>query len=252
MTTYALFKASLDPVVFLLILIAIGILFSFKRGGKHPGRIILLAAFIFLYVASIFPVSNALCYLLEKEYLLRKKDNVGKLDIVVVLGGGASDNKYIGETLPSYQTASRLLYAVQVFKKSEANFLVCAGKGFETLTEAEVMSIAAERLGVPATKIKLDPKSRNTREHAEELNNIFQDKGVRIGLVTSAYHMKRSERTFRRYFPNVMPLPSDYLYISPSLSLSMITFLPRSENFFKFSVALHEMIGIVFYKMRES
>lgn len=252
MTTYALFKASLDPVVFLLILIAIGILFSFKRGGKHPGRIILPAVFVFLYVASIFPVSNALCYLLEKEYLLRRKDNVGKLDIVVVLGGGASDNNYVEETMPSYQTACRLLYAVQVFLQSGAGHLVCAGKGVTRHSEAEVMETAAKRVGIPPTMITIDPKSRNTKEHAVELNRMFQDKNIKIGIVTSAYHMQRSERTFKRYFPNVIPLPSDYLYISPSLSLSMITFLPRSENFFKFSVALHEMIGIVFYKMGES
>ena len=250
MTTYALFKALFDPVVFLLVLIAIGILFSFKKGGKHPGRIILLTAFIFLYIASIFPVSNALCYRLEKEYLLRKKENVDNLDIVVVLGGGASDNNYVEETMPSYQTTCRLLYAVQVFIKSGAGHLVCAGKGVTRLSEAEVMGIAAKRVGIPATMITIAPKSRNTKEHAEELNNIFQDKGIKIGLVTSAYHMKRSEREFKKYFPNVIPLPSDYLYISPSLSLSMITFLPRSENIFKFSMALHEIIGIAFYKIR--
>ena len=247
-TLYALVKASLDPVVFLLILIAIGLLFSFRSGKKQSGRIVPVIVFFSLYIMSISPVSNALCYIIEKEYLLNDSDNVDKLDIVIVLGGGASDNKYLKETMPSYQTSSRLVYAVQVFKRSGAKFLVCAGKGFETLSEAEVMGIAAERLGVPVTQVKLDTRSMNTRGHAEELNKMFDDKNLKIGLVTSAYHMKRSEREFKKYFSNVIPMPSDYLYSSSELSV--ISFIPKSGNLNKFSTALHEIIGIVWYRIK--
>ncbi len=247
---YKLIKASLDPVFFLLILIAIGFFISSKKGNKQPVRMVLLMAFFFLYTASIFPVSNVLCYILEKEYLLRHSNKFGKLDIVVVLGGGASDNKYLGETMPSQQTTSRLLHAVQMFGKSGAEYLVCAGKGFEKSSEAEVMAKIAERLGVSSTKIKIDSKSINTWEHAEELTKMFQDKGIKIGLVTSAYHMKRSEREFKKYFPNVIPLPSDYLYSSSRLSI--IAFMPRTYNLYRSSIALHEMMGIIFYKTREA
>lgn len=246
-TSYALFKASLDPVVFLLILISIGFSLSFRSGKKQSGRIVLLIAFFVLYTASIFPVSNALCYILEKDYLLKKNDNVGKLDVVIVLGGGASDNKYLEETMPSYQTTSRLLYAVQAFRKSGAEYLVCAGKGDRKLSEAEVMGIAAERLGVPVDKIKIDAESRNTRGHAEELNKMFGGKNLRIGLVTSAYHMKRSERELRKYFSEIVPLPSDYLY--SSLPLSVFTILPRTVNLYNSSIAMHEIIGIAWYKI---
>lgn len=247
-TAYILFKASLDPVFLLLILIAIGFLFSFRNRKRWSGRIVLIVAFFVLYMASIFQVSNALCYIIEKEYLLKNSGNIDRLDIVVVLGGGASYNKYLGETVPSHLTASRLLYAVQIFRKTRAKYLVCVGKGFEKLSEAEVMGIAAERLGVPVAQIKLDPRSINTKEHAEELNKMFQDKGIRIGLVTSAYHMMRSEKEFKKYFQNVISLPSDYLY--SSLPLSIITFWPRTTHLYKSFIAVHEIIGIAWYKMR--
>ena len=205
--------------------------------------------FLFLYTASISPVSNALCFILEKDYLLKdNRDGAEKLDIVVVLGGGISDNKYSEETMPSYQTTSRLHHAIQIFRRSGASYLVCTGKGIGRLSEAEVMKRAAERLGFPASSIKIDPNSKNTREHAEEFNKMFHDKTIRIGLVTSAYHMKRSEREFRKYFSNVIPLPSDYLYSSPPLSI--FTFIPGSGNLYKFSTALHELIGIAWYKVK--
>lgn len=247
-SAYQLLKASLDPVVFLLILIAVGFLISLLRGKKRSSQIILPVTFLVLYIVSVSPVSNALCYILEKEYLLHNNAGVNHFDVVVVLGGGVSDNKYLQETIPSNRTASRLLYAVQVFRKTGARYLVCAGKGFGRISEAEVMANAAERLGISPTSIKIDPDSKDTWEHAEDLNKMFQDKSVRIGLVTLAYHMKRSEREFRKYFSQVIPLPSDYLYSSSSLSI--ITFLPRSDNLYKFSTALHEMIGVAWYRIK--
>lgn len=247
-TTYNLLKALLDPVVFVLILIAIGFLVLFKSGKKKSGRSLFLLSFFILYITSISPVSNELCYLLEKDFF-SKNNNIGKLDMVIVLGGGISDNKYLKETMPSHQTAYRLLHAVQVFRNSEAVYLVCSGKGNGRLADAEVMGNAAERLGVPKQSIKLDLKSKNTKEHAEELNKMVNNKNLRIGIVTSAYHMQRSEREFRKYFFNVVPLPSDYLYTSASLSI--FTFLPKSASLYKFSIALREIVGIAWYKIRK-
>ena len=94
-TPYVLLKTLIDPVVFLLVLIATGFWISFKRRKKSSGYIVLLITFVFLYTASISPLSNAICYFLEKDYLLKDSGNLEKLDIVVVLGGGASDNRYI-------------------------------------------------------------------------------------------------------------------------------------------------------------
>src|SRR3989338_1456897 len=246
-TPYALLKASIDPVVFLLVLIVVGFWVSFKRKEKSSGSIILLITFLFLYTASISPVSNLLCYFLEKDYLIKNND-VEKLDVVVVLGGGISGNQYLEQTLPSQKTSSRLLSAVQVFIKSNADYLICAGKGNGKLSEGEVMGKVAEWLGVPYDRIRIDSVSENTWEHAEELNKMFQEKGIRIGIVTSAYHMKRSEREFRKYFSHVIPLPSDYLYSTSQQPVKM--FVPRSGNLYKLTEVVNEMIGIAWYKLK--
>src|SRR3989338_482424 len=245
-TLYILLKALLDPVVAVLILLIVDLLVSLRSEKRRSLRIILLASFIILYMGSISPVSNALCYILERDYLNSHSGKTVKLDIVVVLGGGVSDNKYLGRTLPSYQTTSRLLYAVQAFRDSGAEYLVFSGKGSGEISEADVMAKAAEGLGVTATRIKVDSTSRNTLEHAQNLNHMFQYKDIKIGLVTSAYHMKRSEREFRKYFSDIVPLSSDYLYNSKPVSA--FTFLPQSGNLNKFSIAFHELVGILCYR----
>lgn len=244
---YYFLKALLDPLVFVFCITAVAVLFMRKDKKSRKGKVLLAFSFLFLYLSSVSPVANMMCYLVEKEYLTDQRRNYEKLDVVVVLSGGINDNGYAKKVMPSNQTAARLLHAVQVFNRSGAEYLVCSGRGSNT-SEAGVMKRAAEGLGVPSQKIKLDIKSDNTKQHAEELNKIFKDKNITIGLVTSAYHMKRSEREFSKYFPNIVPLPSDYLY-SPH-PLSVYSFLPSSDNLLRFSISSREIAGIIWYKIR--
>jgi uncharacterized SAM-binding protein YcdF (DUF218 family) len=175
----------------------------------------------------------------------------GGLDVVVVLGGGVAETAGTGETLLSQSSASRLLRAVQVFRESGAAQLLCAGKGVGRQTEAEVMARAAERLGVPRERILEDPLSENTRGHAIEMDHRFSDKNLRIGLVTSAYHLKRSETEFRKYFPNVSLFSSDFLYSRPKGSM-LLALIPNTDSLFKSAMTLHEMTGLLWYRLKSS
>lgn len=248
-TAYNLVKAFIDPVCFVLILIGIGVLVSLKREKNRFEKSLFIFIFLFLYLTSISPISNGLAHFLEKDYLLHRDSTIERLDIIVILGGGISENKYLKESMSSGQTASRLLHAIKVFNESSAKYLVCAGKGTGKISEAEVMGIAAERMGIPKERIKLDAESQNTNEHAENISKMFGDKNIRVGLVTSAYHMKRSETEFRKYFSNVFPFPSDYLYSSSKKS-SLLTFLPRTGHLYKSYTAMHEIIGLIWYQLR--
>jgi len=97
----------------------------------------------------------------------------------------------------------------------------------------------------------VDSLSENTRGHAVEMDRRFVDKTIRIGLVTSAYHLKRSEREFRAYFSNVVPIPSDYLYSYPK-GHAIPAFVPNTGALFRSAIALHEMAGILWYRLKRS
>ena len=246
---YRLLKEIIDPV-YLILFFNLYIFFAaFKKVQKRYIRLFLGLPFIVLYTTSISPVSNVFCYFLEKEYLSNQSSNIEKLEVVVVLGGGAYNIKNLKKTLPTLQTSSRILHAVQVFKETKAEYLICSGKGMADISEAEVMCNIAERSGVSRAMIKIDSGSCNTWEHAQTLDKMFHEKDLKIGIVTSAYHMKRSEMEFKKHFYHVIPFPSDYLY-SPS-RLSIFTFLPSSANLSRFSIALHEIVGIAWYKLKD-
>ena len=95
MALYGLLKTLLDPVVFGLTILALGLLFLRKE--KRFSKPFLIMSFLFFYLVSISPVSNGLSYLLEKDYFISNADKPGKLDVIVVLAGGVSDNKYLKE-----------------------------------------------------------------------------------------------------------------------------------------------------------
>lgn len=247
---YSLAKSLIDPAVIVALLLAAGTLGSLTRRKKRVA-LFLAPAFVLLYGLSIAPVSGALCRWLESDYITEGRAQTGRLDVVIVLGGGVVEPAETGETLPSIQTASRLLRAVELLRESGAAYVLCAGRGIGRISEGNVMAAAAERLGVPREKILVDPASENTREHAAEADRRFADKTIRIGLVTSAYHLKRAEREFRAYFADVMPIPSDFLASRPQ-GIRAVDFVPNAGSLFKSAVALHEMTGNLWYRLKRS
>ena len=249
-TLYSFAKSLIDPVVVVVVLLAAGTLTALSR-KKRGAALFLVPALFILYGLSISPVAGTLCRSLENDYITEGPVQPGRLDVVVVLGGGVAETAATGETLLSQASASRLLRAVQLFRESGAAQLLCAGKGIGRTSEGDVMAAAAERLGVPRGKILADPLSENTRGHAVEADRRFADKTIRIGLVTSAYHLKRSATELRNYFPNVEPFPSDYLYSHPG-GPAIPAFVPNTGSLFKSAVALHEMAGILWYRLKRS
>jgi uncharacterized SAM-binding protein YcdF (DUF218 family) len=169
------------------------------------------------------------------------------------LGGGVhKSNALLGDAEASGATYSRLFNGVRIFKENNINFLVLSGTaGTYKESDAVVMSGLAEQLGIPRERIIVEATSRNTFEHAIELRKIFPaPKKVKIGIVTSAIHMRRSEMAFKRRFPTnvIVPIPVNYLYSSAALKFE--DFIPNIEALSLSSLALHELEGLVFYSLQ--
>ena len=245
---YGLFKGLLDPVFFIFVLLIISFFVFLKAAKNKTGALILLLAIILFYGASIFPVANYLCHYLEKDYI-KNTAGLEKTDVIVVLGGGAYNISYIDKSFPSPFTIIRLAYAADYYHKNPAKYFVCFGKGPGTTPEAEMMARLAVSFGVPKEIIKTDAKSANTRQNAAEADKMFGNKNIVIGLVTSAYHMKRSEKEFRKYFNNIVSLPAGYLYSSPAGN-SVVRYLPQTESLYKTSLAMKEFVAQIWHNLK--
>jgi uncharacterized SAM-binding protein YcdF (DUF218 family) len=230
-------------------LLIISLFLFFLNCKKKNGALILLLSLVFIYGASIAPVANYLCFYLEKDYINNAAAGNKNIDAIVVLGGGTKNINALKNTFNTDIESLRLLHAVVVYNKSGAKYFVCSGKGYDKISQAEAMARLAEKLGVPKEKIRIEPNSKNTGENAAELNKMFVNKNISIGLVTSAFHMKRSEREFKKYFNNVVPLPAHYLYSSPTGN-DVIRYMPQSEELYKTSIAFKEIIAQLWYRLK--
>ena len=245
----AILKGFLDPVFFVLLLLLLSLFIVIIKNKKRSGALILLFSVILLYGASIAPVANHLCYYLERDYINNPSAGDKNIEVIVVLGNGAKDINLLKNTFNKEIGYVRLLHAVVVYNKTGAKYFVCSGKGYGKLSEAEVMARLAEKLGVPKEKIRMESNSRNTWENAAEVNKIFVNKNINVGLVTSAFHMKRSEREFKKYFNNVLPLPAHYLYSSP-MGNAVMRYIPQTEELHKTSIAVKEIVGQLWYNIK--
>ena len=145
---------------------------------------------------------------------------------------------------------ARLIHAVRMYKEYNAKYLVCSGKGDGKISDAALMAQMAEAFGVPKERIRIETKSENTYENAERFNKMFVDKDIKIGLVTSAYHMKRSETKFRKFFNNVIPLPADYLYASPA-GTPAVRYIPQSQWLYNNTLVFREYVGQLWYGIKD-
>ena len=246
---YVILKGFLDPLFIVFVLLFISFFLFWRNCKKRNGALILFLCIVLIYGASIAPMANYLCYYLEKDYINNPTAGGKNIDVIVVLGHGTKDIHALKNTFNTEIGSLRLLYAVLVYNKTGAKYFVCSGKGYGKVSEAGAMARLAEKLGIPKEKIRIEANSKNTGENASEVNKLIGNKNVSIGLVTSAFHMKRSEREFKRYFNNVLPLPAHYLYSSPAENV-VIRYMPQSEELYKTSVSLKEIIAQLWYRLK--
>lgn len=64
------------------------------------------------------------------------------------------------------------------------------------------------------------------------------------------YHMKRSETEFRKFFNNVIPLPSNYLYASP-VGTPAVRYIPQSQWLYNNQLVFREYVGQLWYGIKD-
>ncbi len=250
-------KSFTTPLVWALVLLVLGL--ALTRPGRRKrlfaaGRLLLLLGIVLLAGLSLKPVANCLTYPLESRYPQPAPEALGELDIVVVLGGGMHPAGQLRREAELDEFSyPRFCQGVRVFRQNNVGLLAfCGGPPRAgAQSEAETMKTIALHLGVPAEKILTETQSHNTFENLANVARLLPaGQGRRIGLVTSAVHMRRSLGVCARHFPHdmVVPIPVDFSYDPTGWSQRSI--VPTIGNLEQSSSALHEWIGLVWYQLR--
>ena len=215
-----------------------------KRLAKWLGG--LTVAWLWLWMTPIMTWVGGVP--LEREFLVDGKvplvESFPEADAIVLLGGSMGIETNLSSYAEMWSGADRVWQAARLYKAGKApKVITTSGMVVETTFPL------LRDLGVPDEVLMKVDDARNTEEEAKSIGKI----GVRrILLVTSAWHAKRARLMFKKYAPSVEVVcaPADFENsIVAARPFSFSDFLPDPGAFMGNSVALHEWVGIVGYKL---
>lgn len=170
-------------------------------------------------------------------------------EAIVVLGGGRrlGAAEYGSDTLNGL-SLERLRYAAFLHRASGLPILVTGGKpGGGTLSEGRIMQhILQNEYGTSPQWV--EDAALTTWDNARLSARLLRSAGVRhIVLVTHAWHLRRAVPLFEAQGLNV--IPAGIQFSSTRLD-SILDVLPTPAGLRDSTFALHEWLGILWYKLR--
>ncbi len=170
-------------------------------------------------------------------------------DAIVILGGGRNLDsiEYGGDTLSRY-SIERVRYGAWLAKRLHKPVLVTGGSpNGGTRSEGDIMhDTLRDEFGVATQWV--ERYSRNTRENARYSAELLRKAGIkRIYLVTHSWHLARAIPEFEAEGFQVVPAGIEY---SLSRELAPTDFLPSAYALYQNSLAMHEWIGLLWYRLR--
>lgn len=209
-------------------------------------------AFVVLYLSSIQFASRQLLGWLESRYAPVRIEDAGPADAVVVLGGIFGGPQFGEGFIPNTaDTSERLEAGIRLQLSHRADWVIFPGgripwEGREVVEGEDSRRVAISR-GVPPDRILITSEVGNTWDEARAVAGLMNARGwKRVLLVTSVWHMRRSERLFRAAKVDLTPFPVDYR-INPKKPLTLLDFLPKAEAMIETETALREIYGWLFY-----
>ena len=219
----------------------------FARAGWR----LAVASLVLVGIIGFLPVGKALSIPLENRF--PRWDPAGAAPTgIIVLGGAISAYKLATRGEVGINEAAERVVAVPALAKQYPAARIIYSGGDAGLFvhhrgEADVVTDLFESLGVPANRLTLEDRSRNTAENAIYSKALAQPKpGERWLIVTSALHMPRAVGAFRRAGFAVEAYPVDY---QTNGWRDMLGFGSVSGGLESIDAALHEWIGLIAYRI---
>lgn len=237
-----------DPLAMLFLFSVVLVLINSSK-KKPVGAIVMITIVQFIIGSPI--VVNPLVNTLETVVL--NENSCSLTDTVVVLSGGvrsdadSSIDSYSYESL-SQASYSRAIKATEITKKNSVSTLMVTGGPVYDTSDSEIMVNLMHELGVPKSIIEVDVSSGNTYQNALKVKAVLIENQLPLDivLVTSAMHMWRAKYTFVKQGLSVCAAPTDFR----ALNAKIWNFLPQTAAIAKFDDFSHELIGMIYYRIR--
>lgn len=195
---------------------------------------------------------------LEREFLFDGRvpavEMFPEADAIVLLGGSMGIDTNLSCYAEMWTSADRAWQAARLYKAGKAGKIIATGDNAINTTLPLLCDLGVDKDAVSF----LD--ARNTEEEANGIRAIFS-RGERaedgrvdvprtmILLVTSAWHMKRARLMFEKYAPNIDVVCAPADFENSMMATRGLSVIPDFGAFAQNSVAFHEWLGYLGYKL---
>lgn len=235
----------LSPIVVVILLAAWGALRQ-RRGS-------VLLALLLLYLGSMPLVAKNLVSLSEAGAVRLSAESQPPADAIVVLSGMLATVAASDGVATEWGDFDRFLGGIELYEAGRASRLIFTAGAVpwrpEATPEGLYLKQFAERLGVPASAILVSDLASNTEQEANAIRRLLPEAQPNILLVTSAYHMPRAERIFRRAGFDVNPYPVDFL--NDVEEMTPMDLFPSALHLRLTDMVVREWMGRVYYRTKE-
>lgn len=228
-----------------ILLLGLALLWFTRR--QKAGKSVVTFGTIVFFVLSLPWSSNLLLEPLERQFsplvLASDSSRAAKArtaKYIVVLTGGDSPDKWVDPASRlGADTLYRLINGVQLYRELPGATLVLSGAG-------ETMAEVAGSLGVPRLHMILETRGRDTEEEALNLKPVLGN--APFILVTSASHMPRAMRLFRKLLMDPLPAPTDYR-AKRADPIDPDGYYPTSRALGRSEAAVYERLGMIWARI---
>ncbi len=166
-------------------------------------------------------------------------------DAVIVLGGGVKRGPVEG----SYELGppgDRVALAVRLYHAGRASSFVTSGSPIEgfgkRFDSVDATTTIMSQMGVPKEAIVPVRGARNTKEEAKLIAELARERGwTRVGLISSAWHLRRATRLFERAGVDATPLAADHR--GDPVYHGVITVIPSGGGAYLWHALCWELLG---------
>ncbi|HTV89986.1 MAG TPA: YdcF family protein [Stellaceae bacterium] len=215
--------------------------------GWRGGIALALASSVCLYVAATPGFSAFLLQRIESR--LPRAVDLHPAQAIVVLGGDVKPGN--GRDIPDRLgrlSLERLIFAADAYHRLHLPVAVSGGliEGAHTSEAALMQKALEDEFAVPVKWT--EDRSRSTWENAAFTARLLRPAGItRIVLVSQAWHLPRAIWAFRQ--AGMTALPWLVPRAAPQFDQTS-DFLPSPTGLTRTFLALHEMIGGIYYRLR--
>ena len=245
------FAFFIKPIVWVVALLIFSV---WAKNPRRRRRAIWGALLLLLFFSNRW-ISNQVFRAWEMRTITADQIETG-YDIGIVLGGYSNSFIEPGQDRHNFsERANRFTNALELYYSGKVKKLLLTGGSGRMLqdgpSESEMMVEFLQRIGIPESDYIIEPDSRNTWENALFTKNIVQARypGANCLLITSAWHMPRSEACFRKAGLEVTPFSTDFISERNRWDFDMI-FIPDKLGLYKWELLIKEWVGCVAYRLR--